>query len=84
MCAYVNPGNEVLLRDVLAVEELVEVDHGGAWEVEVPLRARGGLCVLALGHGEIVTRPVGVVQEALGAYDSLPSDDQDCVRSRGD
>ena len=45
--ADVDPGDEVGLRDVLAVEELVEVYRGRAGQVEVPLRGGRWLGLLA-------------------------------------
>ena len=71
--ADVDPSDEILLRDVLAVEELVEVDDRFAGEMHVPLATRRRLGVLALRDREVVAGPVGVVQETLGADDGLRS-----------
>ena len=69
--ADVDPRDEIGLRDVFAVEELVEVDGGRSGKVEVPLATRRGLGLLALRDCEVVARPVGVVQEAFGSNDRL-------------
>lgn len=69
--AYVDPGNQILLRQVLAVEEVVEVDHGATREVHVPHAAGRRLGLLATGHGKVVPGPVGIVEETLGPDNSL-------------
>lgn len=67
----VDPRDEVLLRDVLTIEEFMEVDDGGAGQVLVPHAAAGRLRLLALAHSEVVPRPVGVLEQALRTDDRL-------------
>ena len=67
----VDPRDEILLRDVLAVEELVEVDHRQAGKVHIPHAARRRLRILAERDGEVVARPVGVVEKTLRSDNSL-------------
>lgn len=69
--ADVDPRDQVLLGDVLAVEELVEVDHRGTGKVQVPLGTRSGLRLLALRHREVVPGPVRVLKQTLRTYDRL-------------
>ena len=65
MRADVYPRDQVLLRDVLSVEELVEVDDGRAGEVLIPHAAACRLCLLALTDREVVTSPVRILEQAL-------------------
>ena len=67
----IHPRHEVLLRDVLAVEELVEVDHRRPWQVHVPHAARCRLGVLSLGDLKVVPCPISVLEQAFGANDGL-------------
>lgn len=69
--ADVDPGDEVLLREALAVEELIEVHERRAREVHVVHATRRGLCILATRDGKVVPRPVRVLQQALRANDRL-------------
>lgn len=85
MHADVDPRYEVRLCDVLAVEELVEVDHRVTGKVQVPLGTRSGLRLLALRHREVVPSPVRVFKQTLRAYDRLQgkptlSVDKSCMR----
>lgn len=62
MCTNVNPGNEIRLCHVLAVEEFVEVHHGLSGQVHVEHAATARFGFLAHGHGQIITGPVCVLQ----------------------
>ena len=62
MSSDVDPEYEILLRDILPIKELMEVDHGLAGEIHVPHRAGRRLGFLAAGNRKIVTSPVGIVQ----------------------
>ena len=67
----VDPRDEVLLRDVLAVEELVEVHDRVTGEVQIPHRATRRLRLLALADREVVTSPVRILEQALRPDNSL-------------
>ena len=71
MRADVYPRDQVLLRDVLSVEELVEIDYGRAGEVLIPHAAACRLCLLALTDREVVTSPVRILEQALRPDNSL-------------
>jgi hypothetical protein len=63
--ADINPCHQVLLCDVLAVEEFVEIDHRFTGQVHVPHGAGRWLCVLAARNGEVVASPVRVFKQSL-------------------
>ena len=67
----VHPRDEVLLRDVLTIEELVEVDHRRAWQVHVPHAARCRLGVLSLRDRKVISCPISILEQAFGANDGL-------------
>lgn len=67
----VDPSDQIFLRDILPIEELVKVDRRRAGQVEVPDAARRRLCFLATRNSKVVSRPVGVVEHALGTHDGL-------------
>lgn len=69
--AYVDPSHQILLCQVLAVEEVVEVDHRETRQVHVPHTTGRRLGLLTTGHSKIVPSPVRVVEEAFGPDDSL-------------
>ena len=69
--ADVYPRDQVLLRDVLSVEELVEVDDGRAGEVLIPHATACRLRLLALADREVVTSPVRILEQALRPDNSL-------------
>ncbi len=71
--ANVDPSHKILLRDVLAIEELVEIDHRLSWEVHVPHGAGRGLGFLSAGNCKVVTGPVSVVLQTLRSDDGLNS-----------
>jgi hypothetical protein len=71
MHANIDPGNQIVLRNILSIEEFMEVNRRGSWQVHVPHAARGWFCLLATGDSQIVTRPVRVLQEPLRTDNGL-------------
>lgn len=67
----INPCNQVLLCNIFPIEKVVEVDHGRAWEVQIPHAAGSRFCFLPTGDCEVVSSPVGVIQESLGTNHGL-------------
>lgn len=67
----VNPGHQILLSDIFTVEKVVEVDRGSPWKIKVPHAAGKGLRIFATGHRQVITRPVGILEQTLRSYDSL-------------
>lgn len=67
----VDPSNQIFLRDILPVEKVVEIDRRRPGQVKIPYAARRRLGFLATGNREIVSCPVGILEEAFGAYNSL-------------
>ena len=71
MHAYINPGNQIFLSQVLTVKEIVEIDHGTTWQVHVPHATRRRFGIFTARDSEVVPGPVGVVKKALGSNDGL-------------
>ena len=67
----VDPSDQIFLRDIFPIEKFVKVDRRRAGQVKVPYTARRWFRFLATGHSEIITCPVGILEDPLGAYDGL-------------
>lgn len=78
----VDPSDQIFLRDILSIEKLVKVDRRRAGQVEVPGAARRRLCFLATRNSKIVSRPVDVLEHALGTHDGLRCTVNVCPKKR--
>jgi len=65
MRADVHPGNQVFLCDILPIEEMMKIDQWSTWQISVPHAAGCRLSFLAKRHSQIISRPVGIVQESF-------------------
>jgi len=61
MHANIHPSNQIFLCDILSVEETMEINGRGSWQVKVPHAARRWFGLLATGNSQIVARPVRVL-----------------------
>lgn len=61
----IDPGDQVFLRNVLAIKEAMEVHHRVSGQVQIPHAARGGLCVFATRNRKVIPSPVGIFQQPL-------------------
>lgn len=67
----VDPSDQIFLRNILPVEKPVKVDRRRAGQVKVPHAARRWLGFFTTRNSQVVSRPVGVFEESLGAHDGL-------------
>ena len=67
--AEIEPDDDVVLRDVVAVEEGGEIDHGVVRVLAVVGVGGAGLGVFLFGDEKVVGRPVGGVVEVGAVFD---------------
>jgi len=67
----INPSNQICLRDILPVEKLMKVYRWVTRQIHIPHRTRAWLAFFTFRNSEIVTGPVGIVQEAFGTHYGL-------------
>ncbi len=71
MHANVHPRNQIRLRNVFSIEEVMEIYRRFSRKVHIPDSARRGLSFFTMRHRQVISSPISIVEESLRAHNRL-------------